>query len=446
MGDFLIHVEWLEAEDVRGPELAATWCRLSMEASGEQLLRVHDEVSKTVRDAIYTPAYVFAEWLVERYPLLLNEYSSGAVRDASWKYRHNLLCNREGYIFPEFCLYPRDAASVVIEVRPVRYESERKTFLADVQLVRDRDAVEHGLSTFITTVIERLESFGITDSHLSERWAELTGHDSEEWKYIHTVAAMGRHYADISAEEDAEFLSVSAQLSPESIEALSRHLDFEMFVNHAPRLGALIRDMKQHSVDAPALAAFRRRVASSSHHASAPWQIGYELARKLRGDLDAADECFRSIEEIDELMGLSPATAEALRGYSGKAGPLLAMIMATGEQGVRFEMAEQKRAQSRLFSWCRALGEYLHTHEQGLRIISSVDDWNQQMNRAFAAEFLVPIAALRKRVAGEELYPEDIRILADEWNVSELLIMNQLMNQSDIHVIGGEWCPRRVGK
>src|SRR5687767_9856300 len=57
-------LDWMEAEDVRGPELSATWAHLVMRVGDSVLTRVLDKRAKTVRDGIFVSVYPLAEWIV----------------------------------------------------------------------------------------------------------------------------------------------------------------------------------------------------------------------------------------------------------------------------------------------------------------------------------------------------------------------------------------------
>lgn len=60
----------------------------------------------------------------------------------------------------------------------------------------------------------------------------------------------------------------------------------------------------------------------------------------------------------------------------------------------------------------------------------------QQSNRAFAAEFLAPSAALQQRVQRATLDHDDVDELATEFGVSSLVIAHQLANHKIARVIG----------
>ena len=56
-------IDWVDAEGIRGPELAATWAALCIRIGDSVITRVLDARAKTVREFVYVPLYPLAEWL-----------------------------------------------------------------------------------------------------------------------------------------------------------------------------------------------------------------------------------------------------------------------------------------------------------------------------------------------------------------------------------------------
>ena len=64
----------------------------------------------------------------------------------------------------------------------------------------------------------------------------------------------------------------------------------------------------------------------------------------------------------------------------------------------------------------------------GPGLLSSLLTHSQAQSRAFAPEFLAPAAALRQRIAGDSVDPEQTDDLAQEFGVSSELIRRQIQN------------------
>jgi Zn-dependent peptidase ImmA (M78 family) len=83
---------------------------------------------------------------------------------------------------------------------------------------------------------------------------------------------------------------------------------------------------------------------------------------------------------------------------------------------------------ARRFALCRELFEYLATSPAAPAIVTRGATHRQQRNRAFAAEFLLPSAALRGRFPDKVATIEDVNKVADEFAVSWAVISHQLTN------------------
>ena len=55
---------------------------------------------------------------------------------------------------------------------------------------------------------------------------------------------------------------------------------------------------------------------------------------------------------------------------------------------------------------------------------------HQQRNRAFAAEFLAPAEFIKERIGGHRVGEEDMEELAQEFQVSDLVIRHQIQNHN----------------
>ena len=79
------------------------------------------------------------------------------------------------------------------------------------------------------------------------------------------------------------------------------------------------------------------------------------------------------------------------------------------------------------FRLARALFLLHFAATPGRRLVTSAHTWDQRASRAFAAEVLAPAAALAKHV-GARISLRDIDELADEYQVSPLVVEHQIEN------------------
>ena len=79
------------------------------------------------------------------------------------------------------------------------------------------------------------------------------------------------------------------------------------------------------------------------------------------------------------------------------------------------------------FRLARALFLHHFAAAQGRRLVTAAHTWDQRASRAFAAELLAPAAALARHV-GTRISLRDIDELAEEYQVSPLVIEHQIEN------------------
>jgi hypothetical protein len=84
------------------------------------------------------------------------------------------------------------------------------------------------------------------------------------------------------------------------------------------------------------------------------------------------------------------------------------------------------REENKRFILCRALSDHLASGQPSLVTRGATE--HQQRNRAFAAEFLAPADSIRERIDRDRVGEEDIEELAQDFQVSDLVIRHQIQN------------------
>jgi hypothetical protein len=332
-------------------------------------------------------------------------------------------------------IYPKDQTTVAIEIAPANYEYEKKSFLEKKHYFCDRSSFEAGVRHFINSVTERLEDCEVPDTYVSQRWAELTQCLPDERIFIESTAALGKHYAELTEVEEAAFLEISEGVPEDFILEISRHLTFPEYLQQFRSLAALALEMHEQASETQRLPEMRRELLGNAPRSRVPWDYGYTLARTLRALLQADEKTFESVMEIDRLIGIPPSFSQRENSSLDSQSSLQAVIISSGENRWSLALKETVRAGSHMFTYCRALGEYFTMGEKRVGVVSSIDSWGQQLNRAFAAEFLLPVHILRERIPDSIVHYERIEALARELHVSTILIRHQLENQTSIRVI-----------
>ena len=150
--------------------------------------------------------------------------------------------------------------------------------------------------------------------------------------------------------------------------------------------------------------------------AQEPYRRGHDLARAARAQLQPKEPRYdfpTTGAEAIPCVAMQPPT----RGIQG--------LVAAESPACT---AANDRETARRFVRARALGDYLGRTTQGPAILSGLATDRQAQSRAFAAEFLVPAEALRKKLRSDHIPLDDVDALADEFGVSSYVVRHQIEN------------------
>ncbi len=417
--------EWHDGETIRGPELSATFASLRIDVGGQVVTRLLDQRAQTVRDSVYVPLYPLAEWLVANWWFLTYESDNPAREgDRAFGRRHALGTNTEGYAFPDLAVVSsgtRTDISWGSEASPWSKVDFLNRGHASVETDEFRDAC----ADLIDRVIRRLMDFGIQDTFLHEEWTAIQSADSEEVSFCETAAGLGWDPYDLDESKKGQVFRLAQELGPLSSEALPV-IDGSNPLEDSSAIVAALEAARDNSLQLQSLGALIGRRNSLAEY---PWEIGYDLAKQARERLgldgqpirsmkslaDALDVRFEALEQVTQPL----ATLESLGLVDG---------VVTGRSDATISLGLRKKGEHGLrFAFCRAIAEAISSDGDALLTRGRTD--RQRSNRAFAAEFLAPAAALEQRLSGSMVGPEEVEELAEEFGVSTLVVTHQLENQ-----------------
>ncbi len=159
-----------------------------------------------------------------------------------------------------------------------------------------------------------------------------------------------------------------------------------------------------------------------------PWAAGYALARHVRRELDLDGTPLSSMADLAIALSEDPdRLAEVTRSRDFGAAILVDGVVTSNDTGLPAFAVRSGRDHTRRFQFCRGLAEVLASPDSDALVTRAQSD-RQQRSRAFAAEFLVPSAALRTRVSRPVLDEDDVDELAAEFGVSSWTVAHQLRN------------------
>lgn len=191
MAQLSFDVEWMEAEGINGPELAATWARLRIRAGSSTVTLVTDEDAGTVRDHLHVSVYPLAEWLAANWWFLTAEAESPHNRDdADFQRRHSLAANREGYAYPDLHVFPCGGLTRLVWCGGASPWAKTR-FSKTGELLIPSAEFRQVCGGFVDGVIARLDRLGIEETFLQQEWAAVQAADVDEADFCRAAARQG---------------------------------------------------------------------------------------------------------------------------------------------------------------------------------------------------------------------------------------------------------------
>jgi hypothetical protein len=429
MTELLFDFDWTDPLEARGPELRATWARLSIRVGGRTPSRVFDQTARTVRDSIYLPLYPLAEWLAANWWRVLFEMESPErTKDELYPQRHNLRWAREGYSVPSMSLTPV-GDSLQLRWEPELLPYHRVEFIEWGSALVGLESAQRSLQNLITGVVSRLIECGVEGTFLQREWNVIANTSGDEGEFCIAAATLGLDPYDID-EVAAAAIIAAAELIPTSIRR-------EFFgVANRERLGDETRDVtaaiataRNNGSDLRRLQTFRECIAPSrSRNGHAPWEIGYAAARELRKALGIGIQPVRSLSDLARALRVASSDlTSAITEQPAGDHAYEAVVATNRNSGPAFAVTPRSESASR-FQICRGLYEYLSGRDDGPWIVTTSLSDRQKRNRAFAAEFLAPAAGIQERVSSPIVSSKEVDDISLHFGVSSDAIVHQMTN------------------
>ena len=420
--------EWVEAEDVNGPELAATWASLKIRVGDCIITRVFDTRAKTVRDPVYVPLYPLAEWLATNWWFLTSEAANPAkIAERDFHRRHRLGPNREGYAFPNMEVIPAGALTRLAWSRTV-LQWTKVEFLNTGELWIDSREFREVCADFIDLVIRRLMSCDINGTFLQQEWQAIQSVDPDEVQFCATAAGLGWDPYSLDDTQSNQILMLSDQLG-ELLGEVVPALDFKNLDADRSIIANALDEAKNNTLSLQSLRNYGVRITPLSVASRTPWQAGYDLARQLRLQLDTDNQPLPTDAALASALGENPealARSTQTYDYLNTVPHIDGVITSDDDKNPAFAFRRLHEAGKR-YHFCRALAEVLVSPGTNA-LLTSARTERQQLNRAFAAEFLAPAAALQERIHHSAIDIDAISDLSAEFGVSSNVIQHQIEN------------------
>jgi hypothetical protein len=410
-----------------------TWCTLRIRIRRRTVTRLWDKALEEERSLLYVPAFPIAEWAVHNWWTLLNEPCrtedlpklSAVSSHLPWIKRHCLRSAESGLLLPALYLF-NDGRGIRAE-----WQADEADALPNMpgEFVDsgfdhlDHKATEDALAVFVSEILGRVR--GMNDQRvddLNAHWRAIRAADSEEATFCVVAGRMGIDPYDPSEMNDALATFIEHSLgNPElplardltevaEAESVAEQWSWIQQTTAALKLGPMTTPPP---VQAP--------VAGVS-----PSRYGYQLAGMVRA-LAGLDPSMpvSSVPDAAQAVTGVPFRTEDQNHIPGRG--IRAVVGWTSKSGVSIVGPHPPRLDSYRFLLARGLYHALFACGRSERLVTGAYTWDQQIARAFAAEFLAPQAALTTRTPG---WADRSRVeeLAKEFQTSTMLIGKQLAN------------------
>lgn len=423
--DFQLDFEWQDPGGAKGAELRATWASLSISIGGQSVTEAIDQRSRSVRGSIFLPLFPLAEWIADQWWFLQSE-PENPDRSESMEFdrRHNLRWAREGFVLPSLRFVTR-GTHIAAQWRPLEIADARIRFVASGDAVLPAGVLFGRLRDFLNAVIARLDDSAIAKTTLHEQWRAIENANADEKRFCLAAARLG--VDPYSAPESLEnrILEAAQSVRSDLLDDLLSLTDADHLNDHASALRSASEAIAADADGVDALEKVRNHAPTFETHAN-PWETGYRFAERLRKALNGGLWKSKSLNELaghihlDHVDHCLLSNTEDCRFLDALAG--------TNHRNNPKFILEKTRPDSKQFAFCRALFEHLTLPHGRFAVISKLKTERQQMNRAFAAEFLAPHEMLKNDLSGYAVGEEEIDDLAADYGVSAYVIRHQIEN------------------
>jgi hypothetical protein len=341
--------------------------------------------------------------------------------------RHSLLAAREGFVLPDLSFAPTETKMELMWRPSVSTHSARSSsdvlFLSGGSSIVPKALVKEEFRRLVEAVIERLSDRQVQHSYLVSEWRAILDveHDSEQKAFCEKAARLGCDPFDVADSVAAQIEHLGVLLPEPVAEDFCDAIPLAQMTSGAEAVKTFI-----DSASATALGEGHWREFREKSHwqgTDVPWRDGYNEARALRAYLGRSGPIATG---LDSFLKQEFGSLE-IREFD--VAPRIDAISApTQTEAPLFGFPSRLREESKRFILCRALSDHLASGQPSL--VTRTGTEHQQRNRAFAAEFLAPAESIRERISGDRVGEEDVEELAQEFQVSDLVIRHQIQNHN----------------
>ena len=433
-----IESEWLSADGVTSPELAATWCRLTLKVDHRVVTRVEDLRANTTRNSIFCSAYPLAEWIATHWWALRSHVRAAGVLDhlpnrinfpadsgTDGTDSHNTRAAGDGFLWPRLLIVPEGGRTLLAWTADESPQAGLLRFVTEGRAWGAPAEVQASLANLVTAVIDRLHEVGVKDTLLEEEWRAILAADDDEASFCDVAAALGLDPYDIDQAMAQNIESLGPALGRDLVVELAAAADPQRLREDLDWVTHGLKSISHKPGPARGLLAKLRALHLHEDESGPPWEIGWRQANTVRKALRVADTdpiAFGGVFEHRHSASGDRALQALASGVSGR----IEIVLGTqsGVAGQRFVDG-------------RALWRGLHTRDRPY-LLTTTTTFEQRVERAFAAELLAPAAGIARLIDSRSgvALAIDVERAARRFKVSPVVVGHQLENQLGVAIAG----------
>jgi hypothetical protein len=411
-----IETDW-EHSECGAPEERTTYAAIGIRCGDLYLTEAEDFFVNRVRQKVYLSAYPLAQWIAWNWWRLRWEPQR---HSPDWAMAHRISTIGGGYVWPNITIIS-DGERVVLAPKPTHARpAEPLRYLCQTAAIVGASAFEDAIDEFVGRVLEQLKAESVATSNLNDIWSDLLGERrSPEIALRRKFEALLGYEVDEAGEDLLDRLvSDARKLGEGGVEELAA----ARAAGDSPATSAQIIEIAQRSGFSlnPDDAVQLRQPLSFPSTVPA-WRHGVAAAKALREHERLGDEKI-SDRQLCQLAGVPDKTISE----KSRSGGTLSFSIDQGPSKGHLVL-RSRHVTGRRFDLARLLGDRIIAGNDALRPATRAYTYRQKLQRAFAGEFLCPIASLTGVLDGD--FSDDrIQDAADHFDVSVLTVQTLLVN------------------
>lgn len=405
--------DWLDLPGT-APEIPKSFGRLFFGCS-PKTFTAHRSGSE-FRQSAFLPAYPLALWIAQSWWRLFYE-SEPRHKSYEWDATHCMRFAGNGFLWPDVWMLPD---GINMDVRAEEYIADAEEpveYLYSESKGIPIPKLEACFSQFIDSTIERIDDY---KSNLALLWKEiLKERKSESLSFFRKLEAVLGY--------DPDGISETELLSLTDYGGIMGKNYLLEFLTAFRQSGIAEDDHIQEKIDdllqVEGVRGQFDLPAPNALISGQPWDIGRALAHDLRAKLGLQGKV--STDNLRSITGISKKDFDFCTH-----GNVPFSIGKKEDDAYTFTFLKDRK-QSRRFQVARYVGDYytsmLNSRNDEWLIVSDSQTFRQKVQRAFGAEFLLPVALIQEHTEGD-YSPTKVKQVAQEFDVSTVLAATQLAN------------------